>query len=71
MKTAGRKDPDQQWDAEDAAERDGIWQVHRNDDIELSSTSNNESNELGTLRKGFLRRACDPDATPTPTTSVA
>src|SRR5438034_8143007 len=28
MKTVGRKDPNQQWDAEDATERDGIRQVH-------------------------------------------
>src|SRR6266550_1311394 len=68
MKSVGRKDPDQQWDAEDTAERDGIGKVHRSDDTELSSTINNESNELGTLPKGLLHRAPDPDATQTPTT---
>jgi len=56
LKAVGGKNPDQQRDAADAGERDGIGKVHRvrwqpqagtnagTSDTELSSTMNSESN---------------------------
>ena len=52
----GGKKPDQQWNAADAGQRDGVGQIHRGhglsagrekaDSNSLSSTPNGESNEL-------------------------
>src|SRR5256885_5849182 len=63
MKPVGRKDPDQQWDAEDTAECDGIRQVHTVTISNYPPLATTKAMNWGGPREGVLRRAPDRRAT--------